>query len=109
MHQVLAEPPLIIRLPDLNPDREPRQGIYSLPHYDCRLLTLAMGSGPSGVKLDFRHETRAAPATLDELGRLVTNVARVVPGGLVVFFPSFSYADQVYARWGHRIPCAAPA
>lgn len=24
---------------------------------------------------------------------------QVVPGGVVVFFPSFSYADQVQARW----------
>ncbi|GAB4815219.1 hypothetical protein N2152v2_002265 [Parachlorella kessleri] len=84
----------------------PHVPLDSLHRYSCghvvgreRLLTLTVGSGPSGVKLDFRHETRATPATLDELGRLVTNVARVVPGGLVVFFPSFSYANQVYARW----------
>lgn len=26
-------------------------------------------------------------------------LAQVVPGGVVVFFPSFSYADQVHARY----------
>ena len=36
---------------------------------------------------------------MDELGRLVANARAVVPGGVVVFFPSFKYADDVYARW----------
>jgi chromosome transmission fidelity protein 1 len=57
-----------------------------------------MGSGPSGTALDFRHSSRGSPGTVDELGRLVLNVCRVVPGGVVLFFPSFSYADQVHAR-----------
>jgi chromosome transmission fidelity protein 1 len=32
-------------------------------------------------------------------GRLLVNACAVVPGGVVVFFPSFKYADDVYARW----------
>ncbi|PRW20458.1 putative ATP-dependent RNA helicase DDX11 [Chlorella sorokiniana] len=64
-----------------------------------RLLALAVGAGPSGAALDFRHAARGSAATMDELGRLVLNACQVVPGGVVVFFPSFSYADQVYARW----------
>ena len=66
----------------------------------CRLLALAVGAGPSGAPLDFRHSSRATPSTLDELGRLVLNTCQVVPGGVVVFFPSFSYADQVHSRQG---------
>ena len=58
-----------------------------------------MGAGPSGRPLDFRHSARSAPATLDDLARLLTNVCSAVPGGVVVFFPSFSYADQAHARW----------
>ncbi|PSC69979.1 putative ATP-dependent RNA helicase DDX11 [Micractinium conductrix] len=64
-----------------------------------RLLALAVGSGPSRAALDFRHASRGTPTTIDELGRLVLNTCQVVPGGVVVFFPSFSYADQVHARW----------
>jgi chromosome transmission fidelity protein 1 len=65
-----------------------------------RLLALALGAGPSGAPLDFRHTARSGAATLDDLGRLLLNAAAVVPGGLVAFFPSFAYADQAHARWG---------
>ena len=36
---------------------------------------------------------------IDELGRLLANACQVAPGGVVVFFPSFAYADTVYERW----------
>lgn len=39
----------------------------------------AAGQGPSGAALDLRHSSRAAPATLDELGRLLLNMCRSVP------------------------------
>lgn len=81
----------------------PREKIvqYSCGHVigPERLLALAVGSGPSGKALDFRHAVRTKPSVMDELGRLLVNASRVVPGGVVVFFPSFSYADAVYACW----------
>jgi chromosome transmission fidelity protein 1 len=36
---------------------------------------------------------------IEELGRLLNTLCNVVPGGLVCFFPSFSYADQVTKSW----------
>lgn len=81
----------------------PRNAIY---HYSCghvvgaeRLLAVAIGAGPSGGVLDFRHGSRASNGIIDELGRLVINVCAIVRGGVVVFFSSFAYADQVYVRW----------
>lgn len=64
-----------------------------------RLLAVAVGAGPGGTVLDFRHGSRGSHETIDELGRLVLNTCTAAPGGVVVFFPSFSYADQVHARW----------
>lgn len=84
--------------PDITPS--------AIHHFSCghvvgkeRLLALAVGSGPTGKVLDFRHASRAVTETMDELGRFISNICTVVPGGVVVFFPSFSYADQVYQRW----------
>lgn len=75
-------------------------------HFACghvvhrdRLLALALGTGPSGRALDLRHSSRGQPAVMDELARLLLNVCQAVPQGLVVFFPSFAYAEQVTARW----------
>lgn len=64
-----------------------------------RLLAVAVGAGPGGTALDFRHGSRGSHETINELGRLVLNTCTAAPGGVVVFFPSFSYADQVHARW----------
>lgn len=36
---------------------------------------------------------------IEELGRLLSNLCTVVPGGLVCFFPSFAYADHVTKTW----------
>eukprot|EP00887_Chlorella_sp_A99_P000340 scaffold13.g340.t1 len=81
-------------------------------HFSCghvvvqdRLLALALGAGPSGAALDFRHASRSAPATLDELGRLLCNVCQVVPGGVVVFFPSFRYLSQAGNQLAALLHC----
>ncbi len=36
---------------------------------------------------------------LDELGRTILNLCNVVPGGIVVFFPSYDYEKKVHAHW----------
>ena len=65
------------------------------------LLPLAVGTGPSGMTLDFSFGKRDDEKMIDELGRIVANACAVTPGGAVVFFPSFAYADKVYTRWTH--------
>jgi len=66
------------------------------PH---RLLALGVGAGPTGVSLDLRHGSRATPATLDEMGRLLLNVCAAVPAGVVAFFPSFAHMGAAVERW----------
>jgi len=63
------------------------------------LLTLCVPSGPSGHRFDFRFHRRSDAAQTDELGRLVQNVCRVVPHGVVLFFASYAFEDQVRAQW----------
>ncbi|CAK0764311.1 hypothetical protein CVIRNUC_003145 [Coccomyxa viridis] len=75
-------------------------------HFSCghvvpkeRLLALALGRGPTGAALDLRHARRGQAAVLDEISRLLLNICQAVPQGVVVFFPSFAYADQVFGHW----------
>ena len=63
------------------------------------LLPLAVAKGPSGKPLDYSFQSRGKPEMIDELGRLLANACQVAPGGVVVFCPSFAYADTVYERW----------
>ena len=65
-----------------------------------QLLALPLARGPSGRAFDFRHAARSEVATLDEAGRALLTLSAVVPGGLVVFAPSFAYLDALAARWG---------
>lgn len=64
-----------------------------------RLMALAVPSGPSGKVFDFRHHSRNQHDLMLELGMSIINICKVTPGGIVVFFPSFSYCDQVYSTW----------
>lgn len=64
-----------------------------------RLLAMAIPSGPGGNIFDFRHSSRNHPGLIADLGRTVINISNVTPGGLVVFFPSFAYCDQVVQAW----------
>lgn len=36
---------------------------------------------------------------MDEVGQSIVNLCNVIPDGIVCFFPSFTYLDQVYKRW----------
>jgi hypothetical protein len=44
-----------------------------------RLLAVALGHGPTGATLDLRHEQRAQPSSMDEVGRILTNLCQTVP------------------------------
>ena len=100
-------PELVAQLfPDLQSQTAPAPGARQLKTFTCghiiprdNLLPIALSAGPTGVALDFTHGARADVSVIDELGRILLNACRVSPGGACVFFPSFKYADEVYARW----------
>ena len=50
--------------------------------------------GPSGKTFNFTFHRRGTDEQLDELGRLMTNVCKLVPGGVVCFLASYGYLDQ---------------
>ncbi len=63
------------------------------------LATYSLGVGPSGVVFDFTFENRHNVELLDEVGKTVSNLCNIVPGGLVVFFPSYAYMESTIERW----------
>lgn len=56
--------------------------------------------GPSGVELTSSYVHRESEAYKCELGNTLANVARLVPQGVLVFFPSYAALKGAYARWG---------
>ena len=85
-------------------DAKPPEAIerYRCDHIvdPSRLLAMAVPSGPSGRAFDFRHPNRSDPGLIADLGRALINVCNVTPGGVVVFFSSFNYCEEVMRAWG---------
>ena len=66
------------------------------------LLAWTLSKGPTGKPFEFTFSKRAGregEEMIDELGRAVLNICTIVPDGIVVFFPSYSYLDTVINRW----------
>ncbi|KAJ3084917.1 DEAD H (Asp-Glu-Ala-Asp His) box helicase 11, partial [Quaeritorhiza haematococci] len=71
------------------------------PHVIPRgnLQTLILKTGPSGREMNFSFDKRSNPQLMDEVAIAVSNLCKLIPGGVVCFFPSFSYLDTIYDRW----------
>ncbi|CAM9137770.1 unnamed protein product [Scytosiphon promiscuus] len=67
-----------------------RLEVFSCGHVIPRenLLPLCVSKGPSGKTFNFTYNRRGSDEQLDELGRLMTNVCKFVPGGVVCFLAS---------------------
>jgi chromosome transmission fidelity protein 1 len=63
------------------------------------LLGFSLASGPSQKHLEFTYSRRGDLEALDELGRILLNLSRIVPGGIVVFFPSYRFEEDAVRRW----------
>ncbi|CAO3623809.1 unnamed protein product [Mucor fragilis] len=77
-----------------------------IAHFSCghiipptNLATITLDAGPSGQPLIFNYESRQDMKLMDEVGITIANLCNVIPDGIVCFFPSFTYLDQVYKRW----------
>ncbi|NWH73778.1 RTEL1 helicase, partial [Piaya cayana] len=55
--------------------------------------------GPDGAVLTSTYERRFAEDYLSSLGKTIGNLVRVVPHGLLVFFPSYPVMDKSLEYW----------
>ncbi|CAL1712032.1 unnamed protein product [Somion occarium] len=63
------------------------------------LQTLVVKKGPRGGDLQFKFDRRNDQALLAELGQIMLNFANVVPSGMVVFVPSYSFLHVLINAW----------
>lgn len=63
------------------------------------LTAMVCATGPSNLKLEFTRHTRSDLRVVDELGNMLLRVATSSPGGIVLFFASYSYMSFVSSRW----------
>ncbi|KAI7873826.1 DNA repair helicase [Lichtheimia hyalospora FSU 10163] len=67
-----------------------------------QMTAMTIDLGPSGKPFLFNFESRKDEKLMDELGLALVNLSNVIPDGVVCFFPSFTYLEQVYKRWAER-------
>ncbi|XP_043283934.1 ATP-dependent DNA helicase DDX11 isoform X2 [Venturia canescens] len=60
------------------------------------ILTRIVTQGPTGIAFEFNYENRQNPQLLNEVGRTLQNLCNIVPGGVVVFLPSYGYEEALY-------------
>ncbi|XP_053055659.1 regulator of telomere elongation helicase 1 isoform X3 [Acinonyx jubatus] len=58
--------------------------------------------GPDGAQLSSAFDKRFSDACLSSLGKALGNIARVVPHGLLVFFPSYPVMEKSLEFWRAR-------
>lgn len=58
----------------------------------------ASSDAASGV-FEFSFQKRSDKGTINRLGQALLNICSVVPDGVVVFFPSYGYLDEVVEVW----------
>ncbi|EFC43746.1 predicted protein, partial [Naegleria gruberi] len=71
------------------------------PHVVNReqICVMAAQCGPGGTKLNSSFTNRASEPYLREVGTTLLNLSKVVPDGLLVFFPSYTLMDQCIEIW----------
>lgn len=55
--------------------------------------------GPKGHPLNSSYEHRKNPDYKEDLGNAIVNYARIVPDGLLVFFPSYTLLSECMESW----------
>ncbi|XP_054836585.1 regulator of telomere elongation helicase 1 [Eublepharis macularius] len=55
--------------------------------------------GPDGGLLSSTYEKRFSEECLSSLGRTIGNLVRIIPNGLLVFFPSYPVLDKSLEYW----------
>ncbi|KAF4907588.1 ATP-dependent DNA helicase chl1 [Colletotrichum fructicola] len=53
---------------------------------------------------EFSFQRRSDKTMVSQLGLAILNICNVVPDGVVVFFPSYGYLDEVVAVWETKSP-----
>jgi chromosome transmission fidelity protein 1 len=78
---------------------------HVIPASNLCVWTLAAPkpTGPGGgLEFEFSYQRRGDKTMIYELGLAILNMCKVVPDGMVVFFPSYGYLDQVVEVWGNE-------
>lgn len=87
-------------LPDQKHVQQDKQVCGSLPmHLSLQVWVGVVPTGPKGTPLNSSYQNRDSREYKEDLGYAVINFARMVPDGLLVFFPSYGVLKSCTDFW----------
>ncbi|CAM0953084.1 unnamed protein product [Alopecurus aequalis] len=66
---------------------------------DSQVFATVLSFGPTTHRLNASYKTADVYSFQDELGASIEEICRIVPGGALVFFPSYKLLDKLKVRW----------
>ncbi|KAL8141006.1 hypothetical protein V2J09_007027 [Rumex salicifolius] len=66
---------------------------------ESQVWTAAISTGPGNYPLNASYKTASVYAFQDALGKALEEIFDIVPGGSLVFFPSYKLMDKLCSRW----------
>ncbi|XP_011100424.1 Fanconi anemia group J protein [Sesamum indicum] len=66
---------------------------------DSQVWAAAIANGPGNYPLNASYKTADEYAFQDAVGLSLEEICKIVPGGCLVFFPSYKLLDKVSTRW----------
>ncbi|BHF64747.1 Fanconi anemia group J protein [Sparganum proliferum] len=64
-----------------------------------RVFAASIARGPGGNRLCANYSNQNSFAFQDDIGSLILEACRLVPGGVLCFFPSYGLLDKLVQRW----------
>lgn len=71
---------------------------HIVPRNQVLALTIK-GLNQRSCPLEFTHEKRSTPQNVSNLFQIILSLAKVVPGGIVIFFTSYQYLSNIITNW----------
>lgn len=65
----------------------------------CQVIT----RGSDQVAISSRFEVRNDPAVVRNFGSILIEYSKIVPDGIVAFFPSYLYMESIVAAWNDMV------
>lgn len=77
------------------------QESYTMTLARKSFLPMIVTKGSDQVSISSRFEIRNDPSVVRNYGSLLCEFSKIVPDGLVVFFPSYLYMESIISMWQH--------
>ena len=80
----------------------------SLTHPISKNALQVITRGSDQVAVSSRFEVRNDPAVVRNFGSILIEYSKIVPDGIVAFFPSYLYMESIVAAWNDMVGWPIP-